>query len=159
MKVNDAVTGGLLIVFAAVMARETLTFPELSGQDYSSALFPQIIAVLMGLCGLALVAKGVAARGTVPWVTVPEWVRSPGHVRNFAVLLVSMAFYVAASDALGFIPTAISVLVATMTALRGVRRIGSTLAISVAAALIMQQFFGGLLRVPLPYGIVPPNLF
>jgi hypothetical protein len=51
------------------------------------------------------------------------------------------------------------VLVATMTALRGVRRIGSTLAISVAAALIMQQFFGGLLRVPLPYGIVPPNLF
>jgi putative tricarboxylic transport membrane protein len=149
----------VLVLFAAVMARETLSFPELSGQNYSSALFPQIIAVLMALCGLALIAKGVANRATVPWASAPDWARSPRHIRNFVVLMASMAFYIAASHALGFIPTAIIVLIATITTMRGLRKIGSTVVIAIIAAMAMQQFFGGMLRVPLPYGIVPPTWF
>lgn len=159
MKVNDAVSGALLCLFAAAVFWRTLGFPPMPGQRFGAELFPQVIAVLMGLSGLALIAKGLLARDGGPWAVVPDWVRSRRHLMQASVLLASLIFYIFASTALGFIPTAIIVLTAVMTALRGVKRIASTVLIAVVASVVMQQFFGGLLRVPLPYGIVPPTLF
>ncbi|MFT4792480.1 MAG: putative tricarboxylic transport membrane protein [Paracoccaceae bacterium] len=159
MKVNDAVSGAALIAFAAAVAWQTLSFPPMPGQRFSSALFPQIVATLMALSGCILIVKGVMARAEAPIVAIPDWMRSPRRLVNFAVLIGSLAFYLLFSNALGFIPTATLVLVAVMTSLRGVGRIGSSVLIALIASFGMQQFFGGLLRVPLPYGIIPPTLF
>jgi putative tricarboxylic transport membrane protein len=159
MKVNDAVSGAFLCLFAAAVFWRTLGFPPMPGQRFGAELFPQVIATLMGLSGLALIAKGLLAHNGGPWATMPDWARSPRHRMQAAVLLATLVFYIFASTPLGFIPTAIIVLTAVMTALRGIGRIASTLLIAVVASVVMQQFFGGLLRVPLPYGIVPPTLF
>ena len=129
------------------------------GQNYGAALFPQVIAALMAISGAVLVVRGLAARNGGPWAELPDWARSPRHKLQAAVLLVSLLFYVLAADALGFIPTAMIVLIAVMTSLRGFGRIASTVLIAAIAAVAMQIFFGGFLRVPLPYGIVPPTWF
>lgn len=159
MKVNDAVPGTLLLGFAAAVVWQTLDFPPMPGQRYSAALFPQVIAALMALSGVVLIGKGIATRRDAPVIALPDWLRSPRHLLNFFVLMASLAFYIAAAHRLGFIPTAFLVLTALMGALRGVRRLGSSVAIAAVASVAMQQFFGGLLRVPLPYGIVPPSWF
>jgi putative tricarboxylic transport membrane protein len=156
VKVNDAVSGVVLIVLGAAIFIRTLNFPPMPGQNYNSALFPGIIAVLMGLSGVVLIVKGVAARREARAVAIADWMRSPAHVLNFALLIALLVFYILASSALGFLPSAFIILAVLMTRLRGRARLGSSLAIAALATIAMQQFFGGLLRVPLPWGVIPP---
>ncbi len=156
MKVNDAVPGAILIVFAAGVFQQTLGFPPMPGQDYGSRLFPQVIAGLMTLCGLSLIATGIANRHSEPLFVPAEWMRSPPHFVNFLLLVGLLIFYILVAGWLGFIPTAFIILTLLMTRLRGRGHLISTLAIAAVASLVMQQFFGQLLRVPLPWGIVPP---
>ncbi|MEX0759300.1 MAG: tripartite tricarboxylate transporter TctB family protein [Tistlia sp.] len=156
MKVNDAVAGTILIVFAAGVFYQTLGFPPMPGQNYGSKLFPQTIAVLMALSGLLLIVRGVKARHESPWLVAADWMRSPGHVANFLLLIALLLFYILAAKALGFIPTAFLLLAVLLTRLRGVRHLASSLAIAAVATVAMQQAFGQLLRVPLPWGILPP---
>jgi putative tricarboxylic transport membrane protein len=156
VKVNDAVPGTILIVFAAGVFLQTLSFPPMPGQDYGSKLFPQTIALLMALCGLSLIATGIRARHSEPLVVAADWMRSPPHLLNFALLIALLLFYILAAQTLGFIPTAFIVLAALMIRLRGRRHLASSLAIAAVGTLVMQQAFGQLLRVPLPWGIIPP---
>lgn len=156
MKVNDTVPGTILVVFAAGIFYQTLDFPPMPGQDYGPALFPRIIAVLMAISGGLLIAKGVARRRGEPLVTPADWMLSPRHLLNFVLLLALTLFYIFAAKELGFIPTAFLVLSLLILRLRGPAGLGTTLGIAAVASLGMQQFFGQLLRVPLPWGIVPP---
>lgn len=155
MKVNDAVPGTMLIVFAAGIFHQTLGFPPMPGQDYGAALFPQLIAALMALSGLALIVKAAMAPRRDRMVAA-EWMRSPPHLLNFLLLIALLLFYILAADALGFIPTAIIMLAVLIVRLRGTAHLGSSLVIAAASSLVIQQFFGMVLRVPLPWGIVPP---
>lgn len=156
MKVNDAVPGTILVVFAAGVFYQTLDFPPMPGQNYGPALFPQIIAVLMAISGALLIGKGVTRRQGGPLIELADWMVSPPHLLNFVLLLALTLFYIFAARALGFIPTAFLVLSLLIVRLRGTAGLGSSLAIAAVACLGMQQFFGELLRVPLPWGIVPP---
>jgi putative tricarboxylic transport membrane protein len=156
MKFNDALPGAMLILFGAGVFLYALGFPPMPGQDYGAALFPQVIAVLMAVCGLVLIVKATIAPQREPMAVVADWMRSPAHLLNFLLLISLLLFYIFAADALGFIPTAIIMLAALMLRLRGAARLGSSLAIAAAASLVIQQFFGEILRVPLPWGIVPP---
>ena len=45
MRVNDAVIGGVLVLFALAMIWYTRTFPAMPGQDYGPALFPVLIGI------------------------------------------------------------------------------------------------------------------
>ncbi|SMF13987.1 putative tricarboxylic transport membrane protein [Tistlia consotensis] len=166
MKVNDAVPGAILIAFAAGVLYQTLSFPPMPGQDYGPALFPQIIGILMVISGLALVVRGLRTRrgsGAAGGPTaggrmleVADWMQSPAHLANFALLIALLIFYILVAKPLGFIPTSFLVLAALMTRLRGLRHLGSSLAIAAVATLAIQQMFGVILRVPLPWGILPP---
>ena len=156
MKVNDGVSGAILIVFAAGVFHQTLSFPPMPGQAYGAALFPQVIVGLLVLSGLALIIKAATAAQRGPMVVVADWMRSPAHLLSFLLLIALLLFYIFAVDALGFIPTAFIMLAALMVRLRGVAYLGSSLAIAAIATLLIQQFFGKFLRVPLPWGIVPP---
>ncbi len=87
---------------------------------------------------------------------VADWMQSPAHLANFALLIALLIFYILVAKPLGFIPTSFLVLAALMTRLRGLRHLGSSLAIAAVATLAIQQMFGVILRVPLPWGILPP---
>lgn len=156
MKANDAVPGAILFAFGTAVFLQTFTFPPMPGQDYGSRLFPQVIAVLLAICGLVLIGRGVAARHGGPLFVPAAWMRSPPHLLNFLLLIAVLLFYIFVAGWLGFIPTAFLILAVLMIRLRGRRHLGSSLAIAAVASVVIQQFFGQLLRVPLPWGLVPP---
>jgi putative tricarboxylic transport membrane protein len=154
VRVNDALIGTLLIVFAVAMMAYTVTFPRMPGQDYGPALFPQVIGTAMVLCGILLVIRGIRAWRAEPLIAFGDWARSPRHVFNLLLVLAALLFYILFSNDLGFVITAIIILLSLFLAF-GVRAVVSV-PLAVAVTLVIHYFFATLLRVPLPWGILTP---
>ncbi|MGW8188637.1 MAG: tripartite tricarboxylate transporter TctB family protein, partial [Desulfobacterales bacterium] len=102
-----------------------------------------------------LIIRGVRSRNGKPWVTLLDWVSSPRHVIDFFLVIAVLIFYILVSEPLGFIPTAFICLMTLLVRLRGPAYWKSSTLISIIAVMVIQQFFGEFLRVPLPWGIVP----
>jgi putative tricarboxylic transport membrane protein len=158
LRLNDAILGLALILLAAWVIYLTAAFPAFPGQDYGPSLFPRVIATGVILCGAGLVWRGLAARraGTAPWVELAPWVRQGRSVVSFLAMLAAMGFYLVASDPLGFIPTAV-VLLLGLFMWFGVRVI-TAVPIAIGMTLLVYWFFGTLMRVPLPRGVLDPVL-
>jgi putative tricarboxylic transport membrane protein len=154
MKVNDAISGLLFVLCAAAIFYFTREFSVLPGQQYGAAFFPRTIATVMALLGAVLVIRGIRAREQVPWAEPFEWMRSPPHVANFLLVIVALVFYILFSDSLGFAIAAFITLFGLLFWLRGPRLWLSSLAITVVSVIVLQQFFGQFLRVPLPWGVL-----
>lgn len=156
MKVNDAISGLACVLLAGVVYWLTWDFPGMPGQPYGPALFPRLIAVLMALAGLGLILSGLRKRADAPAVLFPEWVRSPRHVASLLGVILAVVFYILASKPLGFVLSAFTVLTVLFLLLRGRAHVWSSLAIAAVSTIAIQQFFGDLLRVPLPWGVLRP---
>jgi putative tricarboxylic transport membrane protein len=154
VKFNDSISGAFFIVCAVAIFLLTRGFTVMHGQAYSAAFFPRSIAVIMALLGATLVVQGLRQRGAQPWVETLDWMRSSRHIANFALVIGSLVFYILVSDALGFVITASLVLFALLYWLRGRPYWLSSLVIAFVSTLVLQQFFGQFLRVPLPWGIL-----
>jgi len=154
VKVNDAISGALFVAVAGLIFLFTSHFRSMPGQDYGAAFFPRTIAVLMALLGAALIAKGIRQHRASPWVETLEWMHSPRHVANILLVLAVLVFYILVSDKLGFAITAFISLYALLLWLRGLQFWLSSAAITLASTIVIQQFFGQFLRVPLPWGIL-----
>ena len=59
MRVNDAVIGAALVLFALAMIWYTRTFPAMPGQHYGPALFPVLIGIGLLLTGVVLIVSGL----------------------------------------------------------------------------------------------------
>jgi putative tricarboxylic transport membrane protein len=154
MRFNDAVVGALLVLLAGAMIALTLSFPPFPGQKYGPSLFPRIIASGIILCSLMLIVRGVKThreQGT-PWLVLDDWVSQPRRLASFALMLATMAFYLLASEPLGFIPTAFLIQLVLFLWF-GVRAVTAVVT-SVAMTLLVHWFFGSLMRIPLPRGIL-----
>lgn len=154
MKFNDAVSGVFFILFALLLFYLTRDYPGLYGQAYGPDLFPRLIAALMGLSGVVLVFKGARQWSSIPVVAMADWMRSPRHVGNFLAVLSALILYILLSDRLGFIITGSAVLAGLMIWLRGPAYWLSSILISLLTVVVIQFFFGQLLRVPLPWGLL-----
>ena len=152
MKLNDAVFGLLLLLLGAAVLAAIQGYPRIPGQPVGPALFPGLIAAGLCVCGALLVAKGLRHRAEQPWVDFDDWVRSPRHALALVVLLASIVFYIVAADRLGFLLTAMLVLLALFLVLR-VPPLRAVL-IAMIAALVVHFAFYKLLRVPLPWGVL-----
>jgi putative tricarboxylic transport membrane protein len=130
------------------------SYPNLSGQPVGPALFPSLIAY--GLCagGALLVWQGWRYRADGPWLEWEDWVRSPRHTKALVALLGSVVFYILVSDTLGFLITA---LVMMMTLFRSLHVAwGRSVLWAVVATVVVHFAFYKLLRVPLPWGVLTP---
>lgn len=154
MRLNDALLGALLLGFAGWVWWLTSFFPRFPGQDYGPNLFPRILAVGIGLCGAALVLRGLRARG--PLLVIEDWVRDPARLISFLLLPAAVLAYILLSDRLGFIPTAFLLLVVLFLWFRA--RPVVALPVAAGMTLLVHWFFAGLMRVPLPRGILDPIL-
>ena len=152
MKVNDAVSGFVLMLLGAAVLFAIQGYPKIPGQPVGPALFPGLIATGLCACGALLVVKGVRERHGAPWLVWDDWVRSPRHVLGFATVVASIAFYILAADALGFLLTAAILLVALFLVLR-VRPL-TAVSVAIVATLLVHLAFYKLLRVPLPWGVL-----
>lgn len=154
MRLNDALLGAILLGFAGWVWWLTSFFPAFPGQDYGPNLFPRILATGIGLCGLALVVRGVRARGAL--LTIEPWVADPARLASFLLLPGAVLFYILVSDRLGFIPTAFVILVVLFVWFRA--RVVVALPVAAGVTLLVHWFFAGMMRVPLPRGLMDPFL-
>jgi putative tricarboxylic transport membrane protein len=151
MKIHDSLNGALLLAFAIAVYWHTLGFPEVPGDPVGPALFPRVIAIGMGLCGIVLVVRGLLARGAA-WVEVPDWIRRPGLIGAFLLVILGLLVAYLFLDRLGFLVVAPVLLLALMLALR----VSAVAAIPVAigASLLIHTIFYKGLGVPLPWGLL-----
>jgi putative tricarboxylic transport membrane protein len=154
VKVNDAISGVVLILLSGIVYYLTWDFPGMPGQPYGPALFPRLIAVLMALTGVSLIIGGVRKWGELPVVAFGEWVRSPRHIANLTAVILAVVFYILASRTLSFLLTGFTILTVLFLILRGRSHLWSSLVIAAAMTIAIQQLFGQFLRVPLPWGVL-----
>ena len=154
MKVNDAIFGLVLLVLGVAVLFGIQGYPKIPGQPVGPALFPGIIAAGLCIGGVLLVVRGLRARSGRPWVAWHDWVHSPRHVLAFFVLIGSVVFYIVGAQWLGFLPTAMLILIALFWVLDVPR--SRILPLAVLATLAIHFAFYKLLRVPLPWGLLTP---
>jgi putative tricarboxylic transport membrane protein len=156
MKVNDAITGLGLILFATAIFFFSQGAPTMHNSIFGAAFFPRILASLMGVCGIYMIAKESLARrgggpGT-PLFSVPDWARSRWHVSNFLLTIASLVFYILLSDIVGFDLIGTIILFVLFASLRK-GRLGSSFVYALVGTCVIHYIFGHFLRVPLPWGI------
>ena len=154
MRLNNIIPGIVLIVFSLAAIAYAQTFPRLHGQNYGPELFPTLIGIGLLVCGVILVLQGIAERATIPMIEIGDWAQDRRNVANVFILLGCMAFYILASDPLGFIPVSLLILTILLV------RFGSTWPTSLVVAFVttftIHTVFSKLLLVPLPWGILLP---
>jgi putative tricarboxylic transport membrane protein len=158
VRLNDAVIGIALILFALAMIAYTRTFPAMPGQDYGPALFPTLIGIGFIVTGVILIVSGLRRRRVEPLFGGGEWLRSGPHIINFLAVVGGLLLYIVASDWLGFILTSLLLLFVWLVLFRGGKPI-SSLAIALAVTLAVNYAFSQLLLVPLPLGLLQPLLY
>jgi putative tricarboxylic transport membrane protein len=158
VRVNDAVSGAALVLFALAMIWYTRTFPGMPGQHYGPALFPVLIGIGLLLTGVVLIVRGLARLRAEPVFSGGAWLRSGPHVINFLAIVGGLLLYILISDRLGFMPTALLLLFGWLLLFRGGRPL-SSLVIAVAVTLAVDYLFSDLLLVPLPLGVLQPLLY
>jgi putative tricarboxylic transport membrane protein len=148
MRLHDTLLGALLVVLAAALFAYTFTFPDMPGQRYGPALFPRLIALGIIACGLVIALRGRRLGG--PWLALSEPLQRLQGWMSFLAMPLAIVFYLLVAERLGFLPTA-AIVVAALCAWLGARLWVAVLT-GVLTALVVQWFFGSLMRVPLPRG-------
>ena len=153
MKFNDALLGVVFLALSIAVLVTIQGYPKIPGQSIGPGAFPGLIALLLAGCSLALIWRGWRERGSQPLVAMGAWLGSPRHVRNFLVAVGSLAFYVVAADKLGFLICGALILLALFLTLRVRPRLALLLAL--VLPVVIHLIFYKLLRVPLPWGVLP----
>jgi putative tricarboxylic transport membrane protein len=154
VRFNDALLGLAFLALSVAVLVNVQGFPEFSGQRIGPAAFPGLIVVLLAGCSLALIWRGWRERREQGLIAVGAWLSSPRHVRNFLVAVGALLFYIFAAEKLGFLICGVAILVALFSTLRVRLRLALPLALAVTVGIHL--VFYKLLRVPLPWGVLPP---
>ncbi len=153
MKLNDAVFGAIFLALSLLVLWSTQGYPKIPGQNIGPAAFPGVAAAILALCSVLLIVQGVRGRRGGAWFERGAWTRHPRQVIAFATVIGTLALYVVASEALGFLLTGVLMLTSLMLALQVRLRLALLVAV-VATVVIHLAFYKGL-RVPLPWGMLP----
>jgi putative tricarboxylic transport membrane protein len=151
LKLNDTVWGALLLALSFAVLWNIQSFPRIPGQSIGPAAFPGLLAALLAGCAVILIVRGV--RAGVSRFELGAWVRSPRQVGNFLLALAAPAFYIAAVNPLGFLVTSTIILVVLFWKLRV--RPWVAVMVAIATAFVIHAAFYKLLRVALPWGVLP----
>lgn len=154
MRVNDAVFGAVLLAAALAVLLYARTLPGMPGQRFGPDLFPTLIALGLGACGLALVVRGLRGGGGTPrgrLVALDPWARSGGHLLDVALVLGGLVLLILAWDRAGFLVGATLYATALIARFRRGRLLTS-LAVGFLACLLIDLGFRRVLLVPLPLG-------
>ena len=154
MKLNDLLSGFLLMLLAVAVLVNISGFPTIPGQNIGPAAFPGLLAWLLLLCSVVLMVRSFRSSVRTPWVELGAWMRSPYHLRNFAITTGCLLFYILASDILGFLICAFAILCTMFWALQV--RAKWIVPIALGVTLLIHTIFYKGLRVPLPWGILLP---
>jgi putative tricarboxylic transport membrane protein len=155
MRINDVVLGLLIVAIALAVIWFSLALPTFPGERYGAAVFPSIVAALMGGCGLIVAWRGYRA-GTVSTRDADALVVDRRALTNLGVTGVAIVVYVFAFNPVGFIVATTGLLLVLFVLLR-VRVVPAAFA-ALAVTLVVAFLFIDVLRVPLPWGVLGPLL-
>lgn len=150
MKINDAIIGVALIVLGVGILWHIQGYPAMPGQKYGPAWFPGIAAAGLAICGVGLVYHGVRSRA--PWIALDDWMRRGRPVAGFLSVIAGLAFYVVASNPLGFHLTGFVLMLAWLRILGA--RWPISIVMAIAAPIVIHLAFYKVLRIPLPWGLL-----
>ena len=149
MKFNDAVSGAVLLALAIAILINISGFPAIPGQSIGPGVFPGLLAVLLAICAVLLIIKGLTTAKHEAFVELGDWMKSAYHLRNFIITVGSLAFYIVASEVVGFLLCGVIILSLMFWAL-SVRRV-MIFPLAVLITLVIHSVFYKGLRVPLPW--------
>ncbi|MFM1992167.1 MAG: hypothetical protein RJA99_5124 [Pseudomonadota bacterium] len=145
----DRWVGAAIAALAIVVFWTSRSFPNVPGQKLGASTLPGIVAGGLLACGLLLVLRSLRparyASGTGD--------AAPERIAPALGILASIVLYVLASDGLGYLVVAPVCLLIAMRSLRV--GWGKAIAWSIVASLAVHVSFYKLLKVPLPWGLVP----
>lgn len=147
MRQEDIKAGICLILFSAGVFWYASRYAEIAINLYGPNFFPQLISVLIFICGILLIVNAV--RGTAP--KKGEWIDKKGFIR-MAIAIGICVGYLLLMQVIGFAISSCIFLFTLMTFLRqrGVmKRIFSSVVVSVLVWGIFRYF----LVIPMPTGI------
>lgn len=154
MKANDAVTGGIFLVIAIFTFIYAGTFTSLPGVKYGPDLFPRLVSIIMGFGGVVLIWGSLRRPGPLSLFTLADWARRPRNHAILGAVIASIAFYILASERLGFLLTAFLMLAGLLAVTRGLSRLASSAIIAATVTVAIYLIFARMLRVPLPMGVI-----
>lgn len=149
MRLNDALSGLLLVLFGSAVVLYARMFPAMPGQSIGPGVFPMLLGAGLALCGAALFWSGRKGDGAA-WVELEDWARRPRRALNALLVVGALIFYAQVVETVGFFLTALVFLVVLFLAFGVSRRWIAPLAVAVTLGLHLA--FYSLLRVPLPWG-------
>jgi putative tricarboxylic transport membrane protein len=153
VKLNDALLGLVFLALSVAVLVTIQGYPKIPGQSIGPGAFPGLIALLLGGCSLALIWRGWRERRAQPLVALGAWLASPRHLLNFCLTVALLVFYVLASETIGFLICGSIILLTLFFSLRVKPPLAIALALFVP--LVIHLIFYKLLRVPLPWGLLP----
>ncbi len=154
MKASDAITGAIFLALAVLAFLYAGTFRPLPGVRYGPDLFPRLVAVLMGLAGIALIAGALRQAQRPPLVSLADWARRPRSYAVMGAVIGGILFYILANERLGFLATSFLMLAGLLAVTRGAARLISSALIAAVAVVLIYLVFARLLRVPLPMAVI-----
>ena len=165
MKLRDALSGLLFLIFGVAVVLYTRTFPPMPGQTVGPSLFPMLAGIGLAAVGAALVVSDLRhgasdlrqgashlRQGAGPWLQPGEWVAKPRMVLNFGLVVADLIFYALVVNTLGFFITASVFLTILFAGFRVTTKWIVPLALVVTFTI--HYAFYTLLRVPLPWGLL-----
>lgn len=152
MRINDVLSGVLIGAFGVSVYLHAQSFPPMPGQAVGPNMFPQLIAAGLMVCAALLVARGLKTLKTESWISLPGWAGQGRTVLGFVLIPLVLTFYVAVSERLGFLPTAVALLTALFLVF-GVK-LKTAIPVALLGSLGIHTLFYKLLKVPLPWGIL-----
>jgi putative tricarboxylic transport membrane protein len=153
VKLNDALLGLVFLALSIAVLVAIQGYPRIPGQSIGPGAFPGLIAILLAGCSIALIWRGWRERHAQPLITLGAWLASPRHLRNFLLTVGALVFYVLAAEKIGFLICGAVILLCLFVALRV--KPWLAVALAVCVPLLIHLIFYKLLRVPLPWGVLP----
>ncbi|MGQ0578476.1 MAG: tripartite tricarboxylate transporter TctB family protein [Betaproteobacteria bacterium] len=152
MKFHDSLIGTGLIAFAVAIFWDARGFPSMPGDQVGPALFPQLIAAGLAICGAIFIVPAARRGAGTPWIDLPEWFRAPRQVAGFAIVTLGLLAYSLLVETLGFFVCAPLLLGALLVVL-GVRA-WTVPVIAIGVSVLIHFIFYKGLGVPLPWGLL-----
>src|SRR5262249_8692327 len=128
-------------------------FPPIPGQKIGPGAFPGLIAIVLACCSVALIWRGWRERREQHLVAVGARPTSPRHVRHLLVTIRALGFYILPAGQLGFLVCGTLILLAMFLTLR--MKPAHAVPLALFLPLVVHLIFYKLLRVPLPWGVLP----
>jgi putative tricarboxylic transport membrane protein len=152
MRAVDLRVGAALALLALAVLWSASSFPAVPGQKLGAGLLPMLVGAGLLLCGLGLVWRSVRGQGYGDPRLAPT--SSRRDLFSAFVIVASVVVYILLADRLGFLIVAPLCLLAVFRVLQVSWRPALLWALS--GTVLVHLAFYKLLRVPLPWGVLPP---